>query len=343
MEVVLGGIGRTADEDALFEIARAAEGAMRDALSLLDCCLSYTDGSVTLELARDVLGSTGRAFLFDFADALIDFDSARALLLINEMVSKGCDPQVFARDVTAHLRALLLAGAVGDISQLLEITPEDAARFSEQATRIDSARLTRLMDLFMRAEPDMKWASRPRTVLELAAVRACHPEREEDSDVSERMDRLEKLVQSGAIAPTKPAKAAAPAAESAEKKPAAPKSAPAQPLAAPPQEYMDAIETIGQEIPSIRATLPSMAFVSYDAGVLTVQFSKKQLMHMRMLERKKAALEELFARHFGTPLTLRMVQEGDAAAKAAPSVGATAKRVIEESYDLFGREKISLE
>ena len=204
MQVVLGGIGRTADEDALFEIARAAEGAMRDALSLLDCCLSYTDGSVTLELARDVLGSTGRAFLFDFADALIDFDSARALLLINEMVSKGCDPQVFARDVTAHLRALLLAGAVGDISQLLEITPEDAARFSEQATRIDSARLTRLMDLFMRAEPDMKWASRPRTVLELAAVRACHPEREEDSDVSERMDRLEKLVQSGAPRPPLP-------------------------------------------------------------------------------------------------------------------------------------------
>ena len=106
---------------------------------------------------------------------------------------------------------------------------------------------------------------------------------------------------------------------------------------------MDAIETIGQEIPSIRATLPSMAFVSYDAGVLTVQFSKKQLMHMRMLERKKAALEELFARHFGAPLSLRMVQEGDAAAKSAPSVGATAKRVIEESYDLFGREKISLE
>ena len=340
MEVVLGGIGRTADEDALFEIARAAEGAMRDALSLLDCCLSYTDGSVTLELARDVLGSTGRAFLFDFADALIDFDSARALLLINEMVSKGCDPQVFARDVTAHLRALLLAGEVGDISQLLEITPEDAARFSEQAARIDSARLTRLMDLFMRAEPDMKWASRPRTVLELAAVRACHPEREEDSDVSERMDRLEKLVQRGAIAPAKPAKAAA---DPAERKPAAPKSAPAQPLAAPPQEYLDAIETIGQEIPSIRATLPSMAFVSYDADVLTVQFSKKQLMHMRMLERKKAALEELFARHFGTPLTLRMVQEGDAAAKTAPSVGATAKRVIEESYDLFGRDKISLE
>ena len=340
MEVVLGGIGRTADEDALFEIARAAEGAMRDALSLLDCCLSYTDGSVTLELARDVLGSTGRAFLFDFADALIDFDSARALLLINEMVSKGCDPQVFARDVTAHLRALLLAGAVGDISELLEITPEDAARFSEQATRIDSARLSRLMDLFMRAEPDMKWASRPRTVLELAAVRACHPEREEDSDVSERMDRLEKLVQSGAITPAKPAKAAA---EPAEKKPTAPKSAPAQPLAAPPQEYLDAIETIGQEIPSIRATLPSMAFVSYDAGVLTVQFSKKQLMHMRMLERKKAALEELFARHFGAPFTLRMVQEGEAAAKAAPSVGATAKRVIEESYDLFGRDKISLE
>ena len=52
LKVVLAGIGRTAEDDALAEIARAAEGAMRDALSLLDSCLSYTDGAVTLQLAR---------------------------------------------------------------------------------------------------------------------------------------------------------------------------------------------------------------------------------------------------------------------------------------------------
>ena len=199
LKVVLAGVGRAAEEDALLEIARAAEGAMRDALSLLDSCLSYTDGTVTLPLARDVLGTAGLSFMFDFADALAAFDAGRALTLIDEALSRGADPQVFARDATAHMRGLLLAAAVGDVAGLLEVTPEDAARFSEQAGRMGGERAARLMDLFMRAEPEMKWASQPRVALELAAVRACHPERpEEDASLGERVARVEKLMESGA-------------------------------------------------------------------------------------------------------------------------------------------------
>lgn len=339
MMVVLGGIGREADEDALFEIARAAEGAMRDALSLLDCCLSYTDGKVTAQLARDVLGTAGRAFMFDFADALLHFDAARALTLINEMMNKGCDPQVFARDAVAHLRALMLAGAVGDVSGLLEVTPEDAARFSEQAKDVDSERLTRLMDLFMRAEPDMKWATRPRTVLELATVRACHPEDEADAGLSERLSRMEALLASGVPAPAAPKKAVEKpvAAKPAEVKPAVP----AAPAAVPPQQYLDALEAVATSVPSIRATLPSIRFVSFDGNVVTVEFSKKQMMHMKMLERKKDLFDAALSEAFGQPVTIRMVLEGERAAKAATS--SVAKRVIEQSYDIFGRENIDIE
>ena len=84
--VVLGGIGRTASDEALHEIARAAEGAMRDALSILDVCLSYTDGEVDLALVRDVLGTAGREFLFDFAAALLSCDARGALLQIDELL-----------------------------------------------------------------------------------------------------------------------------------------------------------------------------------------------------------------------------------------------------------------
>ena len=66
--------------------------------------------------------------------------------------------QVFAQ-------ALLLAGAVGDgLSDILEITPEDAARFAEQSKKIGPEALQRMLELFMRAEPDTRWASRPRTM-----------------------------------------------------------------------------------------------------------------------------------------------------------------------------------
>ena len=340
MMVVLGGIGREAEEDALYEIARAAEGAMRDALSLLDCCLSYTDGAVTLQLARDVLGTAGRAFMFDFADALINFDASRSLLLIHDMMNKGCDPQVFMRDTVAHLRALMLAGAVGDIAELLEITPEDSARFAEQSKRIDSERLARLMDLFMRAEPDMKWASRPRTVLELAAVRACHPESEKDASLAERMSRMENMLANGVTV------AAAPAAKKAEEKPkteSRPKAEPvkAKPEIAPPQEYLNALEKVGEDTPSIRAALPSMRFVEFDGSTVTVEFSKKQMMHMKMLERKKTLFDGAFSDAFGQPVSIRFTLEGERT--AAPKTTNVAKRVIEESYDVFGRDKIDLQ
>ena len=117
MMTVLGGIGRTASEEALHEIARAAEGAMRDALSILDVCLSYTDGEVEIRLVRDVLGTAGRDFLFDFADALLSFDAKRALFKIDELLRRGLDAQVFAREVAGHMRALMLAQAVGEAAQ----------------------------------------------------------------------------------------------------------------------------------------------------------------------------------------------------------------------------------
>lgn len=313
---------------------------MRDALSLLDCCLSYTDGAVSLQLARDVLGSAGRAVMFDFADALADFDSARALTLIDEATRKGSDPQVFARDVAAHLRALMLAGAVGDVSQMLEITPEDAARFREQSAKMDAARTARLMELFMRAEPDMKWASRPRTVLELAAVRACHPEEEADAGLSERLSRMEKMLERGVPAPAVKPAAQQSAAPATQQKPK-PQPVPAGPRATPPKEYLDALEKIGEALPSIRSTLPSMLFVSYENDVVTAEFSKKTMMHMRLLERKKEQLEQILSDAFGRPTALSMVVQGDSAAPKSAS-NATAKKVIEQSYDIFGRENIDL-
>ena len=157
LHVVLEGIGRSASEEALKEIARAAEGAMRDALSLLDVCLSFTEGEVSAQLARDVLGTTGREFMFEFADAILAFDAAAALEKIDEAVRRGSDPRVFALDAAAHLRAILLASISGErIESLLEITKEDAQRFCDQAKQANREQLMRTMELFMRA-PCWNW------------------------------------------------------------------------------------------------------------------------------------------------------------------------------------------
>ena len=340
LQVVLDGIGRSADMEALLEIARAAEGAMRDALSLLDVCLSFTEGAVTAELARDVLGTTGRDFMFEFADALIAYDAAAALNMIDDAMRRGSDPRVFSLDAANHLRGVLLAEVAGEqLDGILEITPEDAQRFREQAGHASREQLMRAMELFMRVESEMKWATQPRTILELAAVRACHPEQEEESDLRERLDRMEKRIESGVVA--------APAAKAApvpEKKPDAPKkSAPAAkvsaPAAAPPPEYLAGIEKFAAENGSVKRMLEKMQFAGIEDGVVTVAFGKDGIMVRRVLEAKQALIEAALSESFGSPVRLRMVNEGQAA-QAKPS--AAAKSVIEQSYDVFGRDKIDL-
>ena len=341
LRAVLAGIGRTAEDDALAEIARAAEGAMRVALSLLDSCLSYTDGAVTLQLARDVLGTAGLSFMFEFADALVDFDAGRALTLIDDALNRGTDPQVFARDATEHMRGLLLASAVGDVAHLLEVTPEDAARFSEQAGRMGGERAARLMDLFMRAEPDMKWASQPRVALELAAVRACHPERpEEDAALSERIARVEKLMESGARPAPKPAAKPAETPKPARPTTAA-KPSPSAPAPTPPQEYLSAVEQL-IATSNRKRVYEAMQFAGLQDGVVTVSFSKKNQMYKNLAERKPEEIAEAMTAAFGQPMTIRIVDEGIAAPKAEGTSN-VAKRVIEQSYDIFGRENIDLE
>jgi len=342
LKVVLAGIGRSASQEALTEIARAAEGAMRDALSLMDVCLSYTDGEVSGQLARDVLGTAGRSAMFEFVDALIAGDAGSALTQIDRVMRQGSDPQVFIRDTVAHLRGVMLAGAVKDgLAGLLEITPEDAERFADQSRRMNADALDRMLGLFMSAEPDTKWASRPRTILELAAVRACHPEKEADATVWERLDRVEKLVEQGAVAAPRPrARAAAPRAE--EKKADRPAPAPSPtPAEAPPQAYLDAIGQLQAENPSIRKPLDAMRFIRFDGNQVVVEFAKKNMMDKMLLERKRNMIQEALAEAFGQPVGIAMNIEGSASAEK--KVSDTARDVINQAYDVFGRKKTSIE
>ena len=339
LRVVLDGIGRDAEDDALSEIARAAEGALRDALSLLDVCLSFTEGKVSAALAREVLGTTGRDFMFSFADALIGWDAAAALQRIDEAMRLGSDPRVFSLDAATHLRALLLANITGnDLTKLLEITPEDAARFQEQASRANREQLMRAMELFMRVESEMKWATQPRTLLELAAVRACHPEQEQDASLSERLQCIEQKLESGAFvsAPApKPAaaKADAPAPAPKADKPAAAASAPA---VTPPQAYLDAIEKFGAENASIRGMLDKMRFASVEDDVVTVTFDRDAVIVRKFLERRVDAIEAALSETFERPMHLHMQNQSEPPAQSSSAV----RNAINQSLDVFGRDKI---
>ncbi len=189
------GAGAEADQDALMSIARAAEGGMRDALSILDICLGY-DSHVTLDLVQTILGTASREFLFRFSEAMANRDPSTILVMIDRLMREGKDPAAFGHSVAEHLRSLFLSlYCEGDLAQILEITEEDASAYKSQAALFQPEHLLRALDLFTGLDGSMKNASSPRTALEILSVRCCaRPAVDTGDAMAERIAAMEKTL-----------------------------------------------------------------------------------------------------------------------------------------------------
>lgn len=185
------GSGAHVSNGALMTIARAAEGGMRDALSILDMCLGRGT-EIDEEAVRDILGTCDQAFLFRFVDAFAQEDTESLFRMIDQVMRNGRDPAVFIRDISYHIRVLLLAKCCpGEIHHILELTEDDTAEFSRQSDLFSVTRLMQILDLFMKAENDMRYVSSPRLALESVCLRCCI--RTDEADTRALLDRIESL------------------------------------------------------------------------------------------------------------------------------------------------------
>ncbi|MBR5289298.1 MAG: DNA polymerase III subunit gamma/tau [Clostridia bacterium] len=361
LRVALAEGGIEANDAALSRIARAAEGGMRDAWSIMDMCLGYAqedDHGLTEALVLSVLGASDRQFLFNFADMLIGADAAGALGLIDEMMRMGREVQVFVRDVSAHLRALMLAEVCGEASaaELLEVTKEDAKAYVEQARRTSRVRLMRMLDLFLESETDMKWSAQPRFALETAALRACEPEESLQLEaLIARVDELERRIREGVVtaAPAKAqgAKQTAPAQQEAEAQ-AAPRQtalhAPQGPAPEAQRVWQETVRLLKQK-PMIFGFAKLGRVATAENGLFTIVFDKATgSMAVRMLnmEDKKQEIEALLSQAAGYPCTFRAaiegtVGEGDQTVLAAQKEAEKQRQEnLGKVFDVFGRENV---
>ena len=201
MRMVLSDEGACVTPEGLNAIARASDGGMRDALSLLDECLSFCGSNVSAQDVAHVLGSAGEDFLFELADALISSDAKQAMLLIDRSVRDGADLGVLLGDLTMHFRALLLSNVCGDCTDLIDCTDDAMRRYHAQSERISYARALRALRLLSEAQPKLKWQSQPRVLVESALLSILMPEQESSIEALEdRVAQLEqKLQNAGAV------------------------------------------------------------------------------------------------------------------------------------------------
>ena len=183
------------ERDGLMAIARAAEGGMRDCLSLADQCLSFCGNKVSTQDVYSVLGSMEDGFLFDMAEAVLSSDPARALELLDQVVRDGRDLKVFLHDLTQHMRSLLLTKLCGHCSDILDCTEDSMKRYEEQAKEAGETRLLRCSELLLQAEGRLRTVTMPRALIESTLVRISRPEEKHTmDDLMERIEVLERQV-----------------------------------------------------------------------------------------------------------------------------------------------------
>ncbi len=198
MKMIAIDAGINIEDDALDWIARAAEGGMRDALSLLDQCISLCGDDIKKRDVLDITGAADASFMFDMAGCIIDGNAAKALGLLDSFVREGRDISVLAKDIAWHFRTLLIAKVCGEETGISELTNESAALYAGQAAKAGEERILRALNVFPLLENAMRYSSQPRIALETALVGICRPETLEDiSGVLDRLDKLEKTIGSG--------------------------------------------------------------------------------------------------------------------------------------------------
>jgi len=175
MKLIVEETGVNCDEMALQMIARAAEGGMRDALSLLDQAISYSQDYVTVEDALTVTGSVSQGFLNKLAHAFQESDVASGLEALDELLFHGKDPARFIEDLILFYRDMLLYKTAPNLEESLERVMLDED-FRKLAESIPVEKIYQLIDLLNKTQQEMRWTNHPRIFLEVAVVKLCQME-----------------------------------------------------------------------------------------------------------------------------------------------------------------------
>jgi len=176
---IVGRLRRITDEEdiiisdkGLVLIARASEGSLRDALSLLDQVVAFGGQQIKEEDLIMILGMADQETLRSFSKAILLKDPGKAILLLDDLVEKGQDLRQFSRDMTEHFRNLIMVKIAEKPDSLIDLPEEDIAEMKQEVADVTLEDLEILFNLFLRLEGDIRVSTSPRFLLEMALVRA---------------------------------------------------------------------------------------------------------------------------------------------------------------------------
>jgi DNA polymerase-3 subunit gamma/tau len=319
-----------ADDDALTLIARHADGGMRDALSVLDQCLSFGEGAVTAERVRDVLGLVGDDLYGEVLRLVAERRPAEVFPLIDRLTNAGADLAEFMSGAGETLRALLMLQLGQEPEGLTEAMRASLGEFRD---RLEPGDVLRMLRLLTESEMSIRRSVNPRLVVETLLLRWA------------MMDRIVDLTEVLASHPgsggSRPPGRTSPPADRGGRAPAARPSPPSQsspdtvpaagaPLHPPRSGESAGLEDLRDSWPAIVAevrgrsrflgeALAGTTPLALDSTRLTVSLTEQNTLFTERLQAHAGVVEEVLQRVTGRALRFRVATAAPGGAPAPPA------------------------
>ena len=192
--------GIEADEKALNLIARNSQGALRDALSILDQCISFEGNKISYNDVIELLGSVNIEQLFDLAESIIKEDTRKSLQILNDFIIWGKDVRNLVNDLIDHFRNLMVCKISNDLDEIISLPEETIDLLKQQAETIDINNLIRILNILSETQDGMKISSNPRVLMEVTMMKIAQPMFDESKEaLIKRIENLEQKIESGNI------------------------------------------------------------------------------------------------------------------------------------------------
>lgn len=203
--------GMTLADDAAVLIARIADGALRDGLSILDQCAGRSR-TITAELVSEVAGLAGRASLYRLSDAVLNGQSNDAMAIISQLHENSYDMERLCVEMISHFRNFMVVKTVKKSRELIICTDDEYKSMAESAEKFTLPQILFALDLFQNTLVKIKGGADSRVEMEMAFVRLCEPKLDTSTDaLNSRLSAVERAVKNGVQASAMPARTAKPA------------------------------------------------------------------------------------------------------------------------------------
>jgi len=188
------------EEKALNLIARNSQGALRDALSILDQCISFGDDKVEYKDVVELLGTVNVDQLFDMARSIIEQNTSESIKILNEFVLWGKDIRNLINDLIDHFRNIMICKVSNEVEEIISLPEEVILKLKEQSNKVDINELIRVLNILSSTQDNMKTSTNARVLAEVTLMKVAQPMFDESKEaLIKRIENLENQIRSGNI------------------------------------------------------------------------------------------------------------------------------------------------